>query len=386
MSKSFIHPVFYDPDNRRWRRFKLLFLILSLAIGLIFGVLTISILIDPVLPNLPLSPVHSHSHPKEGHTLSVHHQPLGAQVQVATVPEVDPYLVKADTTPYPRTEVIGFYVNWDHNSFTSLKQNIGKLDKLMPEWLHLAQSDGTITVNDPLKQEQTLDYIRQEGPDLAIVPLINNFNSQSLSWDGDLLAQMLGDPRARKRLIQNLLEFIDSNHFAGIHIDFENVPLSSQPQLVTFMGELYGHFHPLGLEVSQSLPPDDPSFDLRALSKYNDYLLLMAYDEYASSSNPGPVASQNWYIDNLRRCLQEVPADKLVIGVGSYGYDWKGNETGAKVISFQEVLKLTRDFQTPIAIDPTTLNPTFEYDDGEGELHRVWFLDAVTAFNQLVAI
>src|SRR5215471_14665201 len=37
-----------------------------------------------------------------------------------------------------------------------------------------------------------------------------------------------------------------------------------------------------------------------------------------------------------------------------------------------------------IALDPFALNPTFDYYDDNDALHHVWFLDAVTVFNQLV--
>ena len=40
-------------------------------------------------------------------------------------------------TPAHRTELTGFFVNWDDTSFTSLKENVQSLDRLMPEWLHL---------------------------------------------------------------------------------------------------------------------------------------------------------------------------------------------------------------------------------------------------------
>ena len=53
-------------------------------------------------------------------------------------------------------------------------------------------------------------------------------------------------------------------------------------------------------------------------------------------------------------------------------------------ITFQEVMLTARDAKATIEFDPETLNPRFSYGDG-GRTHRVWFLDAVTAYNHLRA-
>jgi spore germination protein YaaH len=275
-------------------------------------------------------------------------------------------------------------VNWD-DALHSLKQNLAHLDKLMPEWLHLASADGTLVIDDPPKQSQVLTYIRQHRPDLGIVPLVNNFNSARMEWESAKLAAMLANRAARGRAIQNLLQFVRDHGCVGVSIDFENVPAAAQPALKTFMRELYAQFHPLGLEVSQSVPLADPAFDYRGLATATDYLILMAYDEHWSSSKAGPIASQEWYAAALRRRFADLPPQKYVIALGNYGYDWKVTSKEATEISVQEAFKIAQESEGRIALDPGALNPTFDYYDEHDVLHHVWFLDGVTVFNQLVA-
>jgi cellulose synthase/poly-beta-1,6-N-acetylglucosamine synthase-like glycosyltransferase/peptidoglycan/xylan/chitin deacetylase (PgdA/CDA1 family)/spore germination protein YaaH len=281
-------------------------------------------------------------------------------------------------------EFIGYYVNWDDTSFTSLKQNLGQLDKLMPEWLHLASTDGALAIDDPPQQTQVLTYIHAHRPDLPIVPLVNNFNSERMEWERGKLTAMLVNQAARGRAIQNLLQFVRDHGFVGISIDFENVPAAAQPALKTFMHELGAQFHPLGLEVSQSVPVDDPAFDYRGLATATDYLILMAYDEHWSSSKAGPIASQRWYAAALRRRFAELPPQKYVIALGNYGYDWKATSKAATEISVQEAFRTAQESEGHLALDPVALNPTFDYYDENDALHHVWFLDGVTIFNQLV--
>jgi spore germination protein YaaH len=275
-------------------------------------------------------------------------------------------------------------VNWDDNSFTSLKQNIEYLDKLMPEWLHLRSEDGEIAVDNEVKQQKALTYIKQHRPNLPIIPLINNYDNDTQSWDTNKLVTVLQNPTARQHLIENLLNFVRQNNFAGINIDFENIPDSSQKNLVTFMQELYTQFHPLRLEVSQSVPLDNPSFNYKKFAQFNDYLILMAYDEHETTSQAGAVASQNWYVEHLQRRLTELAGNKYVIAIGNYGYNWQEKSNSTTEVSFQEALKIARESEGKIVFAADTLNPTFDYYDDQDRLHHVWFLDAITAFNEVV--
>ena len=48
----------------------------------------------------------------------------------------------------------------------------------------------------------------------------------------------------------------------------------------------------------------------------------MNYDEHQTDSEPGPIASQDWFLDNLKAVLKIVPKEKIICSLGSYGYDW----------------------------------------------------------------
>ncbi|BAZ17452.1 polysaccharide deacetylase [Calothrix sp. NIES-4071] len=386
MSKKVKNPVFYDPKSLRWRWFKRLTQVCIIVFSVIFVSWLVTVAIQPDLPVLSLLPSHKifKVHKFFQNQLSTHKgndiahhfgKENTAKLISIKAPSIQP------TNP-ANSEIIGFYVNWDDNSFTSLKQNINKLDKLMPEWLHL-EDGGKISLDDEVKQQRTLDYIHKNRPDLKIMPLINNFDNSSQSWNEGKLAQVLSQPVARQNLVEELLGVVRKNNFAGVNIDFENIPDTSQQNLMTFMGELYAKFHPLGLEVSQSVPLDNPSFKYKELAQVNDYLILMAYDEHESTSEAGAVTSQNWYVEHLQRRFKELPADKYIVAIGNYGYDWKANASGEEV-SFQDALKTAQESEGKIVFDPDTLNSTFDYYDDKDVLHHVWYLDGVTAFNEIV--
>lgn len=394
--ETFTTPIFYDPKELRWHRIKLITRLLIIILIGIFGVLTFSIIISPTLPAVVFSTLsratgnHHLMSPKTPTPtplktiVNTNHNAkalIHNSLPTATpTPVASPFPIAKD---HSASQMIGFYVNWDDTSFTSLKYNVQELDKLIPEWVHLDNVNGDIRLDDPAKQAQVLKFLQAKRPNLPIVPLINNFASEQMTWEDTKLSQMLANKAARANLIKNLLNYVQQYHFAGISIDFENLPTNAQPNLNKFIVELYAEFHPLGLEVSQSVPFDDPEFDYQQLAKSVDYLILMAYDEHWSESSAGAIASQKWFSEGLKRRFAQLPGDKLVVAIGNYGYDWPANTNKGEEISFQEAIKTAQESEGKIALDEVSLNPTFDYYDDNDKLHHVWFLDAVTSFNEM---
>ena len=97
----------------------------------------------------------------------------------------------------------------------------------------------------------------------------------------------------------------------------------------------------------------------------------------------GPVAAQPWFVDQLRRALAHVPRDKLIVAVGSYGYDWHDGSVDA--LTVEEALSDAHDSEATPVFDSESGNLSFAYEE-DGETHNVWFLDAAATWNQLQAM
>jgi cellulose synthase/poly-beta-1,6-N-acetylglucosamine synthase-like glycosyltransferase/peptidoglycan/xylan/chitin deacetylase (PgdA/CDA1 family) len=137
------------------------------------------------------------------------------------------------------------------------------------------------------------------------------------------------------------------------------------------------------------------------MADHSDGLLLMNYDQHQTGTGPGPIAAQDWFLDNLKDVLTKVPKEKAICALGSYGYDWTTTiapaaKRGAKAaepkvlnsqeMSTQEAWQEATDSDAQIELDPDSLNVHFAYDDDDAHVrHQVWFLDAVTVLNQMRA-
>jgi len=394
---SRIKPVFFDPAHKRWPRLRLGLVAAGVVLSLLLGSLVLSILASPALPALDLpgasivphgahalppvpSPALRHTGNRRENAL----QEAKAKLAQENQRSLERLLAKAPMAlPEPAQPLrIGFFVNWDDASMSSLKEHLGELDMLIPEWLHLAGDDGSIREDDAPRAAQVTQYLREHRPGLQIMPLVNNWSGQE--WEGGKLGRMLAKPGARALAIEQLAAYAARHGFAGISIDFENIPAKAQPDFRRFIAELYSVLQQKGLRLSINLPASDPAFRYKDLAKHADYVILMAYDEHWSTGAAGPIASLPWFAKVLHERQRDVPADKMIVALGSYGYDWVKGSHHAEEMTFEEAVLTAKESEGDIRLDPVSLNPGFEYADDEDRVHQVWLLDAVTVFNEMV--
>jgi cellulose synthase/poly-beta-1,6-N-acetylglucosamine synthase-like glycosyltransferase/peptidoglycan/xylan/chitin deacetylase (PgdA/CDA1 family) len=218
---------------------------------------------------------------------------------------------------------------------------------------------------------------------VQVIPMVQNLLNEK--WNPDLLAQAIGDEASRQTLISALTAFVEENKFAGLCVDFEEPQTATRPSLLTFIQELHAAFAPKGLIVVQAAPFDDPDWNYKEFAAVDDYMMLMAYDQHWASSDPGTVAAQDWYERNLANRMRDLVPAKTIIVLGNYGYDWSEGSSEATELTFQEAVISSRDSEAKLIFDPVSRTPYFEYDDEDETHHTVWFLDAVTAFNEMRA-
>ena len=156
--------------------------------------------------------------------------------------------------------------------------------------------------------------------------------------------------------------------------------------MASFVEQVKARFTDEHLLLAAAVPPDDDAYDLKRLGAAVDYVVPMVYDEHYQSGAPGPVASEDWFEGQLDHLSKIVPPQKTVIGVGNYGYDWVIGGTAATELSFQQVVSAAHVNKTNVVWDKDQENPVLRYTSAKsGKQHEIWFLDAVTALNQIQA-
>ena len=284
-----------------------------------------------------------------------------------------------------------YFAPWRSTSIIGLRNHAAQLTHVYPAWLSL-NPDGKGINNDfwrPDRQSSTKDLVqvaRTNG--VRIVPVVSN--AQSGVFDKERVKAMLADQRTSADITNALVTFVQGNGYQGLQIDFEQLDDGGYRALRPWLMELGKRLHAIGGELSVTIETDMQPATAKLLATAVDYAVLMAYDEHYVSSEPGPVASAAYTEQMLKRFAEVIPADRLVMGVGAYGYDWDvAQKTGVAITNQQAIALASRYLpdtkpQDAIDFDPVALEPTFQYYDEKHALHEVWFLDAITAQNALM--
>jgi peptidoglycan-N-acetylglucosamine deacetylase len=392
-------PIFYDQERRRWRRTRL---VLELTGGF-FTLVLILFLVDvgrkPELPDILRPDIHAGLHPIRGRQKP---KPVRARkrkiASLGKIPEnYDLLRVRA-----------AFYVPYDPNSLASLQLHYRDIDLLIPETLHSLTPDGSLDVVTPdgklhrvppdgrlsivpdPKLASWMETKEKESAsfDLPIMGLMNN--SDGTNWQNDRLTAMLTSSTARQALIQTAVLYTQAQKQSGVVVDFENIPDANQKDLTRFIDEFGKALHAANLKLMVTLPAADWNYDYKSIAHDCDAIILMNYDQHWQSSPPGPIAAQDWFVRNLGNILKLVPPEKLVMGIANYGYDWqakskKNPNPVAQVATFQQAIITADESEADIDFDSDSLNPHYSYEDENNQVHNVWFLDSLTAYNELRA-
>ncbi len=403
--------VFYDPQRKRWKRLRRVFDVAAVVSTLVLVFFFFNVIKRQTLPEL-LLPAQKRNYK------ALKEQRIGDQLKKAAArtsrrkTHRRPSEIPLNTDEGLRA---AFYQN-DEPDYSSLKAHIHQIDMLYPDWLHVVSADGNLlasTAQFPVQLYSVVDKAGVHGvdpqnrvarlivamkEDMEVFPMLNDYNPLTSMWDGDVIGKMLEDPAARERLHVQLDKFLSANPgYHGICLDFEQVPDQDEKLYTEWIAEIYNDLHAKNLRLYVNVQVSVDDWMLKALAQNSDGVILMNYDQHEDQSEPGPVAAQDWFEGNLMHVLKIVPRQKLICGIGNYGYDWsvplpeKGKKPSNKVldvedVSVQEAWNRASDADADVHLEGDELNPHFAYDDEDAHVrHHVWFLDGVTALNELRA-
>ena len=402
--------VFYDPRQRRRKILRRLTDVSIIVLTVVAAVFVFSVLSKQTLPELLL--------PTQKRNVKALKE---RQPELAKKTSARPARRKTHLRP---SEVVlnqdeglraAFYEN-DEASYSILKSHIHQIDMLFPDWLHVVSADGNLVGATPLfpvhfynvvdaagvhgvdPENRVKTTIEAAKEDTDVFPMLNDYNTLVGAWNGDVIGKMLHDPAARERLHIELDKFLFANPgYRGICLDFEMVPDEDQKLYAEWIGELHSDFRAKNLRIYVNVQAGADDGTMGELAQASDGIILMNYDEHEETSDPGPVASEPWFEANLKRVLKLVPKEKIICGIGNYGFDWaaplpeKGKKASTRVVdvddlSVQDAWQRAEDAGADVHLEGDELNPHFAYDDEDAHLrHQVWFLDGVTALNELRA-
>lgn len=299
--------------------------------------------------------------------------------------------------------VLGYFTGdegYIPSSQASLDAHGNQLTYVTPFRYRLHPSgNGQLSVHGVSDQEikQLMTSARKQN--VKVLVLVHNLLYDQ-GTDGRWVAhQTLSDPAKRWALVTNIYNVIRNNDFDGVEIDIENIYSYDKQLFNQFMAELSAKLRPAGYRISVALPAklsDTPnkswadSFEYGTVGRYADQVVIMAYDEHGYSSGPGAIASKQWVENVVRYTLTKIQANKVLLGLPAYGFDWNYDRPAPRYLSHDLAMQTARQYGSSINWNDAAQVPYFTYTDENGSWHQVWFenssswaakLDLVNKYN-----
>lgn len=220
----------------------------------------------------------------------------------------------------------------------------------------------------------------------------------SLGEDGtfsnELANRVLTDPALRASVIENAVNTVKNKGYGGVNVDFEFIPQQGAAEYPNFLRELRENLKTERLVLLVSLAPKSSreqrgllyeGHNYPAIGESADLALLMTYEwgyTYGPPLAVSPLPEMQRVVDYA---LTEIPAQKLLLGIPNYGYNWTlpyvRGESKAMSLSNVAALRLAGEKRAEIQFDSRAQTPYFTYYEYSSEQkkqleHVVWFDDA----------
>ena len=274
-----------------------------------------------------------------------------------------------------------------------LAENIDNYSSVSAFWVNVNEDGVTLTPKtswSAWEKFQQLNKSKNNLPTYLTVTGDPNYTSISIST-----------PEKQSQHIKELLKMVNEQKFDGIDIDYEGLGSDNRELFTSFCQNLAKEFHAANKKVAITVEAriaGQYPMDWEKIGAVADEVRIMAYDYHGRNTGyPGPISPLGWIKEILDYAKLNMNLNKVVIGLGNYGYDWQANGTENWVgtgISHTQAVDLAKEKNSPIirvgGIDQRGYDigstPSFTYKDEEGIEHSVWFEDKESLDNKIKLI
>ena len=230
--------------------------------------------------------------------------------------------VDVPTPPAAHPKILGYAVGTSA-SIASTTAHIADLAVVSPTgWRVDAQ--GTLTGSPVAPEAQAAT-----AAGVGLLPVVQNNASDPTATGAFVTATSTAAGSAQ--LGSTLIGDAQAVGAQGIQFDIEGIPATNRDGYTALVKQLALVLHGAGLKLIVDVVPHKPDslniysagYDIPAIARAADDIVLLAYDEHTQSGDPGPVAGYDWDQRLLSGSLTGLDTGKVWLGVPLYARTWQ---------------------------------------------------------------
>ncbi len=276
------------------------------------------------------------------------------------------------------------YKDIEVNGYIYPNINMQVLKQTLPHLTYLSIFSYAVNTDGSLDNIDDL-YLIKLAKEQQVAPLMVITNKYFSSY---IARGVLNNSEIQNTLLDNILHTLKTKEYYGLNIDFEYIFPGDRKAYNSFLQRTSEILEPLGYPVFTALAPKISSEQTGMLYEAHDYkihgelgdcTILMTYEWGYTYSTPMAVAPARRVKQVLDYAIKEIPANKILMGIPNYGYDWRlpwVQGTAASALSNNNAIQRAIDYSAELRYDPHAHSPYFYYYDEMDKLHVVWFEDA----------
>lgn len=264
------------------------------------------------------------------------------------------------------------------------------LRKTLPFLTYISVLNYTATADGDIISYYDDSKIIQLSKAYGVAPLML-LTTLTLQGEANLQAvySILLNEDFQNKIIENILAIIREKGYYGVNISFENISTVNIKLYEKYFEKIASRLTEEGFLVFLTANPnltladsrvDFEKLDYSVFNRLAENIIFMSYEWASRDITPSPISSYYETDIFLKFILDYIPADKVIIGLATIGYDWElpyaSRITDVKSLSFSRSVELAANVDATIQYDELSQTPYFRYTSGDNVEHIVWFINS----------
>ena len=203
-----------------------------------------------------------------------------------------------------------------------------------------------------------------------------------VSFDPDLSWALVNDKEQQDAFYAKLSTFVSTLGLDGINFDFEKMDPKDKEKFTAFVARAKKDLPPgtvISVDVTVPLANENPNnwwqcYDRKGLGQVADYVCVMAYDNPALE----PVAAIDWVADKMRIMLDQVPEDRILMGIPFFGVEYTFDVPEGETLKELPELTKSKTRRTATPAQVASLLAEGSYTSGGNKVQVQYWLNKGT--------